>query len=75
MIPHRRRAGYDVLKRKFVIRLHVCAQLKPLVIGQLGKASDQLLQRRRFVDVDEVIRIHLQSVLDSVGVRDDSKDG
>jgi len=58
-----------------VVCLHVCAKLKSFVIGEFREASDELLQSCGGVNVDEVLRIHLQSVLNSVGVRDDSKHG
>ena len=75
LVTYRSRRRYDMPERKLGIRLHVCAEAVSLVAGQLRKARYELLQRRGWVNVDEVIGIDLERVLDSVRMRDDSEDG
>src|SRR5210317_1013433 len=75
LIPNGGIAWDDMPERERVISLNVCGKRIPLVIAEFRKARHELLERRRFVYVDQVIRIHLQRVLDSVGVDYDTEHG
>ena len=62
-------------KRELRIDLHVTAQAVPLIIRKLREASNEAFKRCRGANVDEVIGIHLQSVLYSVGMDYDTEHG
>src|SRR5210317_115993 len=75
LIPNGGIAWDDMPERERVISLNVCGKGIPLVVAEFRKARDQPLENCSGVNVDEVIRIHLQSVLYAVGVDYDTEHG
>jgi predicted RNA-binding protein with EMAP domain len=62
-------------ERELLIHLHVTAQAVPLIVRKLREASYKAFERCRWVNVYDVIGIHLQSVLYSVRVYHDTEYG
>ena len=75
LIPNRGIAWDDVSERELVICLNVRGKGETFLGCKFGETRYQLLQRRGWVNVDEVIGIHLQRVLYAVGVDYDPEHG